>query len=255
MSSNPPSPATSELRMEMTPAELEEWFVRTKGVLDDEGNWIPLTIVDTIDLSWPRVARMGESLRDISTGTLEELIKKYPDEPAAGLWTAIAASRSYKSVSTLLEERTALLQSCRSPVEYMLTLETLGVLEEDRLEAKEKVNRFFAEVDNYKGPLLQTLREVTRLLNAYMEKVKLVFRESSRTLTDPAYWESIRFFMQSSDLLELCQTKRGFSMKELKDLDRDPISNLKALRIDALGEIKRVTGVTREFPKEQAPPL
>ena len=189
MSSNPPSPATSELRLEMTPTELEETLRGTKRVLEDEENYIPLIIGDTISLSWPRVARMGESLREVSTGTLEELIRRYPDEPAVGLWTAIIASRSYKTVSALLEVRTAALQSCWIPETAIQILEASVCPEEAKVEAKKMVHCFFAEVDCYRGPLVQTLGEATTLLSAYKKKVKLVFRESVATLKELEYWE------------------------------------------------------------------
>ena len=171
MSSNPPSPATSELRAEMTPAELEEWFVRTKGVLEDEGNYIPLIMADTIQIPWPRVARMGESMREASTETLEELIKKYPGEQAGALWTAIIASRSYKSVSALLEVRTAALQSCWIPEMEIQMLKSSEACEGAKVVAREEVDHFFAGVDCYKGPLVQTLGEATSLLSAYKTKV------------------------------------------------------------------------------------
>ena len=61
--------------------------------------------------------------------------------------------------------------------------------------------------------------------------------------------------MQSSALAELNRAKRGLSIKEITDLDPDPISNLKFLRIDALGEISRISGVPREFPLYPEVPL
>ena len=253
MSSNPPSPATSELQAEMTLSELEEWLQRTKTVLEDEGNYTPLMICESIQVSWPSVNRMEESMRELSNGALEDLIKKYPGEPAGTLWTAIIASRSYKQVSAILEERTALLQSCRSPEGYLLILETPGVLEEDRLEAKKKVNSFFQEVDNYKGPLNQTLREATRIVDSYKKKIQLVFRESVNNLKEPVYWNETKFFMQSADLADLCQVKRGFSIRSLLNLDPDLISNLEVLSIDGLSAVKRVSILPREFPTVQEP--
>ena len=137
MTSNPPSPATSDLRMAQTPEELEELMNRTRLVMEDEGNYISLIMADTIELSWPSVLKMQRELEDLPTVALRELISRYEGETSAtALWTAIVASRSYKSVSTLLEERTALLQSCRSPDEYMLTLETPGLPGETLQEAR-----------------------------------------------------------------------------------------------------------------------
>ena len=253
MSANPPSPATSELQAEMTVAELEELFNRTKTVLEDEENYNLLTICENIQLSWPSISKMEGSLREVSNGTLEDLIKKYPEEEAVTLWTAIIASRSYKLMSAILEERTALLQSVRSPEGYMQVLESQGICEEERLEAQSIVQSFFQEVDNYKGPLSQTLREVTRTVDMYKKKVQLIFRESVNILKDPVFWEERKFFMQSADLADLATAKRGFSIRDLSALDPDLIQNLEVLSSDARGEVQRVSILPREFLTVQEP--
>ena len=119
---------------------------RTRSVIENEGNYISLIMAETIELSWPSLARMEEELSDLPTNSLEELILKYGNETSAtSLLAAIVTSRSYKSASTLLEERTALLQSCRSPEEDLLTLETPGLPEGTLREARKNVSDFFLE--------------------------------------------------------------------------------------------------------------
>ena len=152
MTTPPHSPATSDLRMQISSAEMAEMLTRAKTVLTEEGNYTSLIMAETIELSWPSIVRMAEELADLPTSVLAELLVKCDidqETSVSSMLEAVITSRSYSAVSTLLEERTALLQSCRNPEEDLLTLETPGLPKKTTEEARNNLSSFFNTVDNY----------------------------------------------------------------------------------------------------------
>ena len=197
MTTPPYSPATSDLRMQISPAEMAEMLTRAKTVLTEEGNYTSLIMAETIELSWPSIVRMAEELSDLPTSVLAELLVKCDidhETSVSSMLEAVITSRSYSAVSTLLEERTALLQSCQNPEEDLLTLETPGLSKENTENARSSLNLFFSSADKYMPLANESIKEVTVLLNAHKARMTSVFKERVTNLIVPAYWEQLRFF-------------------------------------------------------------